>query len=57
MELLISIIISAIVSSIITEIRCRIYFDAIDKIVMETLQRMREICDECIAKIIDQFKH
>lgn len=50
-ELLTTIIVSAVVSSVITEIRCRIHFDCIDDMVKETLQHMKNACDEIIAAI------
>ena len=50
-ELLTTIIVSAVVSSVITKIRCRIHFDCIDDMVKETLQHMKNACDEIIAAI------
>ena len=45
-EILLTVIVSAIVSAVITEIRCRIHFDCIDDVVKETLQHMKNVCDE-----------
>ena len=50
-ELLVSVIVSAVVSSVITEIRCRIHFACIDDMVKETLQHMKNACDEIISAI------
>lgn len=53
-NILLSVIVSAVVSSVITEIRCRIHLDCIDDMVKETLQHMKNACDEIIATIKSQ---
>ena len=50
-ELLTTIIVSAVVSSVITEVRCWIHFACIDEMVKETLQQMKNACDEIISAI------
>lgn len=57
MPLWITAVVSIIVSTIITEIRCRMHFDSIDRMVERTLQRMKETCDACVEKIEKRFKN
>lgn len=56
MNILICVIVSSMVSAFVTEIRCRIHLDAIDKMVEETIQKVKDTFDKCVCEISERFE-